>query len=261
MATLAVGDLGTGGGFAATVTGGASGDAHTLYRALVADLPGPVTWTASGTRTGNGTIAGTASPAGYFWWRLDTVPAATPLAVVVSNLVYQRLTATADSCHDRILDAVVALVQSMALTGVDSVVNFEMPDKAAMARVTLPAVVVSSFGEVETEDGGTHSRDDIGYPVTIMILDRMGEVANVPRRVKGWRETICDGLRSQRLPGVAESLVTRIEPGPVLESDIGGVAMVASATKARVVCRRTRGLFGAGSRTDRLPDMWPGPMW
>jgi hypothetical protein len=261
MATLAVGDLGTGGGFTATVTGGQAGDTHTLYRTLVSGLTGSLTWTSSGTRTGNGAITGTTSASAYYWWRLDSVPAAAPTTLEISNFVYQRTTSEDDACHDRILDAVKAVIDSLALTGLQETKVLDMTEQTRFARLAFPGCAVSAFALTETEVGGTHARDDIGYPVGIMLADRNGTEPTVSRRIKKWREDICDALRSQRIPGIPESMVTGIEPGAVLESNEGGTAALVSVTMARVVCRRGRGLFGEGALPEGAAEYWPGPMW
>jgi hypothetical protein len=207
---LTVTDLANGGGFLATVSGGNSGAANTLFSTRWSGTVGGSAWTVAGIRTGPGDIGGTL-PVDYYWWYVLSVFGS---ATVVSNLVYQPLTDGAAALHDRILEAVTAKIQALAIVGLAGVYLHKFP---SVAKSDGPGLVVTYFGEAEEMMGGDRAADEIGFPVLIyQDAPTLVEEETRPRELL-WRAQVSEALNGQRLAGVPEVTTCIVEPRSVLE--------------------------------------------
>lgn len=84
---LVITDAANAGGFTATITDSTDGTTNTLYRRRVTGELDATGWTASGSRTGDGTISGTVAVA-YYWWQVTSsigTPATAPTLSVVDR--------------------------------------------------------------------------------------------------------------------------------------------------------------------------------
>ena len=110
-----------------------------------------------------------------------------------------------DSIHDAILEAVGNEVRAIPLVGVDSlnVIVQMVADARLIDRTAFPCVLVSASPGNETIDltGGTSAKDDIGYPVTVALLDGADQT-NMPAKRKqwlAWRSNLIDAVLHKRL--------------------------------------------------------------
>jgi hypothetical protein len=242
--TLTVTDREDGTGADATA-GDTGGDAVNLFRRRVSGGLNATDWTFSGTRVGNGTIAVNTTTKGYYWWILSGP------AEEFSNLVYEPITDGADALHQRILDAVEAVVDSLALEGIDDtiaadpgggVIQLKVPFNE---RLTLPCVLLTAFGLAETMRGQVNSQDDLGYPIQVSFLANDAQRQETQERGLKWREQVSRALRYQRLAGVDEVYTVEPEPDPVFALEgTEQLQYVVSTIAFRVVTREPRG-FGA----------------
>jgi hypothetical protein len=207
---LTVTDLANGGGFLATVSGCDSASVNTLYSTRWSGTVGGSAWTVAGVRTGPGDIGG-ALTVGYRWWYVRSVSGS---SAAVSSLVYQPLTDGAAALHDRILEAVTAKIQSLAIVGLAGVYLHKFP---SVAKSDGPGLVVTYFGEAEEMMGGDRAADEIGFPVLIyQDAPTLVEEETRPRELL-WRAQVNEALNGQRLAGVPEVTTCIVEPRSVLE--------------------------------------------
>ena len=245
--TLAVSDNADGTGGVATITLGDAGSTHTVQSQTVDGELGTTTWTTRGSRTGNGTV-NVAPGNGYYWWR---VVASNADGESVSNLVYQPMTSGTLALYDRILTAVQARIQSLALNGVAnaSVIVRKVPwdrDAGAGKTYAFPIVQVSPHGQEQmVPTAGTNLKDDVGYAVLISVMDLDNQhQTNLRERRLRWREAIARTFRHARLPGITEVFDCVVEPNAVVHAPNWlDHNLWTSFLVLRFVARETRG-FG-----------------
>ena len=137
-----------------------------------------------------------------------------------------------------ILNQVKVRIQSLDLTGIpDSSVEIV---KANTERETvnpgIPGVLILPFGEEGIPvEAGSLRRDQIGYPVAVIMIDvdRQSSVTNVPASADEgtvdqdynldikltWRERIRKRFINQKLPGVNSVWNCVIEPDLVVDAE------------------------------------------
>jgi hypothetical protein len=197
---LQVADLGNGGGFLATITGGSPGQTNELF----------------GQRPG--------------------LPA---------------LTTGLGALHDRILEAVTAKIQSLAIVGLAGVYLHKFP---SVAKSDGPGLVVTYFGEAEEMMGGDRAADEIGFPVLIYLdAPTLVEEETRPQELL-WRGQVSEAL-GQRLAGVPEVTTCVVEPRSVLEQ---GSEMLTRNPQDVANRMRSGMLFRFVARAARGADMWYG---
>jgi hypothetical protein len=199
---LLVADRGDGTGGDAQISGAGS-SAVTLYRGAFSGGLGIVQWLPAGTRTGDGAIPVDLAVAGaaYFFWYAAAAGALSPV-------VYQSLTDGAASVDDRIVDAVVALAQTLMLPGIAEITRDDVP---TMENRYQPCIQVTGYQQIEQDAGGSCGADDVTYPVALWLLsyDRKGVADD--RQARLWRHRIGTAFRAQRLAGVSEVMTCAVD--------------------------------------------------
>ncbi len=247
--TLAIADNATTPtGCVATVTGGSTSATHTISYQEVGpnfQLTPPV-WVAAGSRTGNGTVALTL-PAGIYWFRCD---ATLNSQVEVSNLVYTALTDGLAAVHERCILAVeaglVTLVAAGKIPGITNVARVYDQMELYLLGVDMPSIAVCTQlpGQPmsQPELAGTNARDDISYPVMVVILDRSSGnyVANRPGYLLA-QQVVFRYFREQRLGTVNEVYVVKCKEGPTLTFQRGDYQIKGSVLKLACISREVRG--------------------
>jgi hypothetical protein len=237
---------GTGAVVAITSTGGAT---NRVYTQLNDPPTGGNPWVLSGTRTGTGNVS-LALAKGHYWWYVESNAAGT---IEVTAPAYAAVTDADDAVHKRILDAVALRIRGIGLDGVldASVITQWVPDAAdfvptrdAAAVKAMPGVICSMFGtEAMNPLAGTNARDEIGFPVTITMLDRQNKdlTANLERNT-GWRYKIAAAFRNQRLAGVREIDYCIIEPSIIVVPESWAEGYWHSSLVVRCFGRFPRGI-------------------
>lgn len=233
--TLAVADNADGTGGVATITN-ADSDATVTVSSLT---PGGSSWTNRGSRTGNGTVALSMTP-GYCWFR---AVASFNGAEATSNLVYAALTDDSESVLYRILTAVQARVQGLALTGVTSS-NIVVRKVPTDRGVTLPGIIICPIKESTPANEGVQALDDVLYPVLIVCSESDNQestlAANMNRHTL-WRQTIRRAFSSNpRLTGVSEVINASVEPSDLCSFEAWNKNKWASGLIVRFRARETR---------------------
>ena len=237
--TLTVTDNADGTGAVATLAGGTVGATNIVYYQPVNGQLGSATWSVGGFRTGNGTVS-LSLATGFYWFHCLAVEAPSTL---VSNFVYLAVTNGTDPIHERILDAVQARIQGLALSGVPSgqVYVRKVP---WTKETTFPCVQVAPIGVERIQPNqGTNVRDDIGYPVLVVLADTDDQKQQTNRaRNLLWRHRVIKAFRSQRLTGVSEVHNCTVEPQAILPpSEWRNDSRWIGALVLRFVTREARG--------------------
>ena len=222
-------------GTGATITvAGSSGGAVSLFKASLVDGVVSASFAAAGSRTGNGTVV--VAGVGSFW--IYGVEAAT-----ASPVIGYRATASAsDSDWSDILDATVARIQSLSLTGIASskVVKQKLPWNF---KAMTEGVYVSPIRE-SVANGPTNQRDDIGYgvQVTTFLATNRSLTTGLDTDLN-WRDRISAAFR-HTIPVGLSGLVHDVneEPGPVIDPGAFAKDFDAGTLVLRFFVRSARGV-------------------
>jgi hypothetical protein len=261
--TLTIADNADGTGAVATIAGATAGATVTVYRQRVDG------------ELGTGGVDELRQPDGqrhdrrrddvtksadYHWWYAAEVDSGGGLllegggrrllegggisgaATAISNLVYQPVTIGLAALHSRIIDAVVARIQSLALPNVHEVRRCGVLPNPE--RLNLPCWLVSAFFKAETVLPGVNTMDDLGYPVYLMRVSQEVGDDDAEPGIMLERQSIRRSLISQRLVGVREVMMADLEPDPVISWDEALESFQWSAMTFRFHAREVRG-FGA----------------
>lgn len=241
-------------GTGATVTiTGDDDSTHTVFVEYFDQTLGGGPWYDMGSIEGSGDVVLDLPPGHYLIYVLATNINGNS----ITGVVYFAVTDDVDSIHYRCCLAVQTRIRAAALTGVDfdSVVVQKLPlGRAFLPRdggptplppeLSLPGIIVSPVGS-ETRDamGHTNAQDNNGYPVMVTILAADNQELDLTGRELRWREQITRAFNKQRLPGVREVLMIRIETSPVIvpESWINS-SLWHSSLIIRCEARENRGL-------------------
>lgn len=241
--TLSLADNGDGTGAVATVASSSSGSSNVVSTVPVdGDLGGGTDWTAGGSRTGDGTVSLTLDP-GYYWARVvSTLNSQT----AVSIPIYFVVTSGDDALFKQCLDAVLARLQGMTFSGINSSNFFlrKLPwNRKVSASEGKPATFITPVPEKQSAREGTNNCDDIGYGVAIVVVSVSNEdlVNNLGRNTL-WRQQINKAFRNQRLPGVVGNYRCEVEPGSVFNPSFFGANYDVFSLTIRCWCRETRGI-------------------
>lgn len=244
---LSMADNGDGTGGVATISAADSGASITVYSQTVNGELGTNSWTARGSRAGNGTVS-VAPSSGYYWWQAT---AATAGGVAISNLVYQPLTSGAEAVLHRLLQAVRARIQGLALASIlnASVVVRKVPSErnvGAAQAVKYPCVQIAALGAERIDPHqGTNQKDDVGYPILVTLLDKENDqspTTNLARNLL-WREKIIRAFRQQRPVGVPECFTCAVEPAAIVDPATWlAQSLWSSSLVLRFTSRESRGI-------------------
>lgn len=238
--TLSVADSQDGTGGVATVAGADPGTPVAVYRALFRGAEGAFAWEAAGSRTGDGTVA-LAGPARnyWLWYAAGTVagsPALTaPVLQALTDATYQAVrTRAAQAIADRL--ALLGLADIPA----DRVYLVVSPKDAA---TTVPGAVVFRDPLPDQDLSVLNARDDVGMGFQVVFQDASrGERGAPVAKWDRWYEQACRAFRNQRLPGLPENTVCRVEPAKTMSPDDRVYLSMVSALTVRVVTREPRGI-------------------
>lgn len=244
--TLAIADNeSTTTGVVATITGADSGSTVTLsYQKVDSGFTGTA-WTTGGNRSGNGTISQSLAR-GIYWFRVVSTLATES---AVSNLVLSKVSTGADAVHEQCLDAIHSGVQTLIAAG--SLPGISSADRAynfaelSFAQMDLPGIAVCVSlprqTPAETVIQKVNARDDIGYPIYVILLDRFeGNYVSPRADYLRVREVLFRYFRFQEL-GTTDAYTVLAEPGPVLAIQQGDLQLVGSVLLFRPMIRDVRG--------------------
>lgn len=237
----------------ATIAGSDAGSANTVYatpvQPMMMTMGAALPWQSQATRTGNGTVTFTpTSGAGYyFFYAAGTVSG----AAAISPPTYGPVSAAVLAVFEAMRNAVQAKIQTLSLPG-DPQSNLlpitgervykQMEQLAHL--VQYPCVVILEEDEQETVTPATNARDDIGYPVRVLLMDRSGKLFDkrLPTYLL-WRQRIMRAFEEQRLPGVASIWTCHVQPLLVVDTRTRQMyEHLVSGMVLRFVSRELRGV-------------------
>lgn len=201
------------------------------------------TFTSQGTRSGDGNVTVTLDP-GYYWIYAQGLVSGD---VAISNLVYAYATESTDALASRCVDAIEARLAGLVMTtgsgvSLPNASIFKQVIAAPDGIITYPCILLTHEGGRESQEGTTTGKDDIGYPINVYVVDRQGVDFKAKRKTwLKWRQQVFRALRNQRLSGVTESLIVKMEPDAVFDPKLPSYQVVILGFTARCVCRETRG--------------------
>lgn len=165
-------------------------------------------------------------------------------------LLLLNTAATSESIYHRCLRRVKEIVQDLGLSGIASnkVLMRKMPWTSDFLQTVgaLPCVLVCPYGRISVA-GATNRRDDIGYPIAVVTIQRSADSSNANRltanfnRHLTWRQKISRAFRHGRLDGVNEVWTTREEPDQTIGQQAFSDGFDAQATIFRFIAREERG--------------------
>jgi len=193
-----------------------TGGTVSLYKATVS-ASGIGSYSVASTRSNTGAF--TFSPAiatGYYAWYATAGSDTT-------TVVRCNATDEGDSVHERCLTMISDRIAGLNLTNVNgntlTVYKRQMNDES---NVSYPAFILSIAGQPEDILGGNNQEDDIGYNVTVSIVERCAAETDIHRaRYLMWRDRIRAALHNK--PGsrfdarVPECWNCIVKPGAVID--------------------------------------------
>jgi hypothetical protein len=245
--TVSFTDNANGTGLVATVAGSAVGSTNQLYYARHYGGMLSAAWALGGSRTGDGTIPVSLSDMGPYWLYLVNTNGVT---VTVTQVRAFQVTdaATTDAVYFRILEAVVARLQSLSLTDIPSVdIRWQkMPwnGKNEIAQ----GIIVSPLKEMGV--GGSNMTDDNAYQVQITFLRKNEQdLTDSLSKELLWRQIAQNAFdvtpyadAPTILLGVPEAFEIDCDPSVVIDPVLFQAGWDVQALVLRVTCRETRGL-------------------
>lgn len=156
----------------------------------------------------------------------------------------------ATSIHKQICDAVASAIINIPLR--DYPARLPLDEKRILVRWKIdqepqgmPAVFVCPVGQTAIV-GGTNERDDIDYPVTIFVVDRIDQKGNAGELMDAalyWREQIRKEFIHQRLASGSTQLayICRVNPAPVVDPGFTDYKLLVEPLVLSFISRESRG--------------------
>lgn len=204
-----------GSGVLVTITGSDVSSTNTVYASQPFQQGvHPPSWYIFGTRTGDGTVTLPLGAGYYFLYCAGTVSSAAAISPPIE--VFASLAVNA--VQSQVELAIQAKIQALNLAGLSTppgllpasqVYRFGtlLPTMFGSA-IQCPAIVVTPTPIGETMPHSLSGQDDIGYPVTVTIVDRTQPQNAAPiSTYELWRQQIFRAIRNQRL-NTASSVMT-----------------------------------------------------
>ncbi len=186
-----------GSGAVATITGSVGGSANTVYTQQLA----ATSWTSSGSRTGDGTVA-LALPLGTYLAYVSNVSVG---ITTLSNVVYFNVTLQAQAVHWRCMSAVNAKIAGLTMTGSPTSPNANMLQQLSINDDLQINPMIWITCDEATQEHDIPSQaltgaDRIAFPVVVTLHDtRAAEDTSMDPTYLLWREQMIRALRNHRL--------------------------------------------------------------
>lgn len=154
----------------------------------------------------------------------------------------------ANAMHRKIMDQVQTDIKAIVFAGSGTpsdtnVVVLEVAEEYKKYTTGFPAILITPQGFETFPGTGTIAKDDIGFPVTIVLLDSHEEDQQTQQDDwLRWREQIRDTFINAKLSGITEVLNITIEPDLTVNPAAWRQAgLLVSILVLRVIARVQRG--------------------
>lgn len=237
-ATWADNEDGTGG--VMTIAGSTGGTSNTLTKSAWTGNAGTLSFSAAGSRTGDGTISVSASDANYVFLLVNDNG-----GTITTVVVYGAVTGGATtSVLYRIMTAMQTQIVALSLEDVSSanVVVKWLPRDLDSSVDPKPMIVICPAPLPENDQSYLTATDHIGYPVLVASLNAQNQDYddNIARNTLH-RQKIRQEFISQGLVGVPEVQYCRVEPQAIINPAWFDKNVFYSAQVFRFSSRETRG--------------------
>ena len=229
--TLTVSDLENGSQALAQISGSAGGTVQVFTQNVDGELGGGA-WTLAGGRVGNGPLTLNLFKGYFFAYARE--------GTNLSGVVYFRVSQGTDSVASRVEDAIRSRLKLLNLPCTARVYTsqFELPP-----QVTYPCIILTTEKERPSDESVLSTLDDIGHPYRILVKDVCFRFDDSARRTyRAWSQAIRRAFVGQRLPGVTESVINKVDFGEVARVSDGEGPQVVVEILLRVITREPRGL-------------------
>lgn len=239
--TLTMTDNGDGTGAIATVAGSIVTSTNTLTKSLWSGISGSLTFTAAGNRTGDGTIAASASVGTYVWLLTNNNG-----GTITTVIAYSAVTggASSESVLYRLMLQMQTQIIALGLSGIlaANIVVKWLPRMLNAVTDPAPEIVICPAPLPETDQSYLTATDHIGYPVLVAYINAQNQdfVANLARNTLG-REKIRREFISRGLVGVPEVQYCKVEPQAIISPAWFDNNVAYLAQVFRFSSRETRG--------------------
>lgn len=220
----------------ATIASSTTGSTNVVYTARLASM-GSVTFTSSGTRTGDGNVTLTLS-SGLYW---AYVASSSGGLTSNSNFILLRVSTGTDAMFYQCLDEVRDTILTLSLTGIaDADVRIQkLPWRAAQVE---PGIFITPTSESLNSNDGTNERDDIGYPIQVVMIQKSNRDQTLNfQRFLLWRQRIRHAFHNQPLNLLTVHTAV-VEPGAVILPTAFEGQFDVQSLIIRCTSRETRGL-------------------
>jgi hypothetical protein len=160
---------------------------------------------------------------------------------VFSGLIYFAVTNGLDAVAARVRRSVADTIRMLPYPFAQNVFEHGIPDPE---NVVFPCAILSVDGVQENYENALSTADDVGRPVKVQLADRCDKrelITNLPT-YELWREKVARCFVNQRLAGVNESHICRIEPYVIVDPNLPQYEYMVNALTVRAVCREPRGV-------------------
>lgn len=236
--TLTVTDNGNGTGVSAAITGSTTGSTNTFYYQLTTASFAPLSWINAGSIVSDGSLPIALNP-GYAFFYVSNNNAGN---ISVSPIVYSQISWNTDSVLYRCLTAVQAQLQTLTFSGLPSTsIQVRYLPRALEQIDTWPLMCIAPIGQQLSPQYLT-GLDEEDEPITVAtIVPQNGNYNANLRQNSLWRQQVNRRLRSQRLPGIPESLWMEQLPSAFFDQSAFQHLWFLGISLFRMKTRSTRG--------------------
>lgn len=219
-------------GAVATIVG-TGGAAVTLNVQSADAAAGTGSWSAAGTRIGDGAVSLTLGTGRYWLYAATTTD--------LSPVVYLAVTDGLAPVKVRCAGAVVARLRQLALPCTRNVYDSQFDFTSVY--LDKPCTLVTTNDAEDTDEAALNGRDDLGRVFRLQIVDVIAGRDEARKDVyRGWRQAVFRAFHNQRLPGVAESVRNRVRVGAVRTAQGNQKLFMVSEMTLTCITREVRGL-------------------
>lgn len=197
-------------GATATITGSTAGSTNVIYTAPLSSL-GSVSFTSSGTRVGDGTVDLALSSGLYWAYCVSTLSGVS----ATSNFILLRVSSGLDPIYYQCMDEVRDTILTLSLSGIADA-DVRVQKLPWRAQQVAPGIFITPTSESLNPREGTNERDDIGYPVQVVMIQASNrdQTSNFTRFLL-LRQRIRWAFHNQPMV-VPEVHTCYVEPGAVI---------------------------------------------
>ncbi len=236
-------------GVTATISG-SLGAANSIYAEQVSGQTGPGAWSIVASQTGDGSLT---IPLAKGYWFLYCLSAPSTL----SGIAYTQVTDGLTSVLDRSIGAVAATLvlvnlPSATMAGLPTAAPGNIPSPCSNIidvvnendpKIGLPGIALTTDKTNPSDEAALNGRDDLGHAIRVLVKDICMQFDSQRRALyRGWWQSIFRAFHNQRLAGIPESIINKVEMNRDITPTSKEAPQVILDLTIRVITREVRGL-------------------